>query len=50
MDIEKIKSDFEASECFKRFEHVVQYTFFLNLEHTSNVLMFQMPLKKKLEK
>lgn len=28
MDIEKIKSDFEASECFKRFEHVVQYTFF----------------------
>ena len=28
MDIEKIKSDFEASECFKRFEHVAQYTFF----------------------
>lgn len=28
MDIEKLKAGFEASECFKRFEHVVQYTFF----------------------
>jgi hypothetical protein len=28
MDIEKLKTEFEASECFKRFEHVVQYTFF----------------------
>lgn len=28
MDIQEIKAEFEASECFKRFEHVVQYTFF----------------------
>lgn len=28
MDIEKLKAEFEQSECFKRLEHVVQYTFF----------------------
>lgn len=28
MDIEKTKAEFEQSGCFKRFEHVVQYTFF----------------------
>lgn len=28
MDIQKTKAEFEQSECFKRFEHVVQYTFF----------------------
>ena len=28
MDIEKLKADFEQSECFKRLEHVAQYTFF----------------------
>lgn len=28
MDIEKLKAEFEQSECFKRFEHVAQYTFF----------------------
>lgn len=28
MDIEKLKAEFEQSECFKRLEHVAQYTFF----------------------
>lgn len=28
MDIEKLKAEFERSECFKRLEHVAQYTFF----------------------
>lgn len=28
MDIEELKADFEQSECFKRLEHVAQYTFF----------------------
>ena len=28
MDIEKTKAEFEKSECFKRFEDVVQHTFF----------------------
>lgn len=28
MDIEKLKAGFEQSECFKRLEHVAQYTFF----------------------
>lgn len=28
MDIEKSKAEFEQSECFKRLEHVAQYTFF----------------------
>ena len=28
MDIEKLKAAFESSKCFKRFEDVVQYTFF----------------------
>lgn len=28
MDIEKSKAEFEKSECFKRFEGVLQYTFF----------------------
>ena len=28
MDIEKLKAEFEQTECFKRLEHVAQYTFF----------------------
>ena len=28
MNIEKLKAEFEQSECFKRLEHVAQYTFF----------------------
>ena len=28
MDIEKLKAEFEQSECFKKLEHVAQYTFF----------------------
>ena len=28
MDIEKLKTEFEQTECFKRLEHVAQYTFF----------------------
>jgi hypothetical protein len=28
MHIEKLKAEFEQSECFKRLEHVAQYTFF----------------------
>lgn len=28
MNIEKLKSEFEQSECFKKLEHVAQYTFF----------------------
>lgn len=28
MDIEKLKAGFEQTECFKRLEHVAQYTFF----------------------
>lgn len=28
MDIEKLKARFEQTECFKRLEHVAQYTFF----------------------
>lgn len=28
MDIEKLKAEFEQSECFKHLEHVAQYTFF----------------------
>lgn len=28
MDIEKLKAEFEQSECFKRLKHVAQYTFF----------------------
>ena len=28
MGIEKLKAEFEQSECFKRLEHVAQYTFF----------------------
>lgn len=28
MDIEILKAEFEASECFKRFERVVQYVTF----------------------
>lgn len=28
MDIEKLKAEFEQSECFKRLEHVAQYIFF----------------------
>ncbi len=28
MDIEILKAEFEQSECFKRLEHVAQYTFF----------------------
>ena len=28
MDIEKLKAEFEQSECFKRLEHIAQYTFF----------------------
>ncbi|HJF29079.1 MAG TPA: hypothetical protein K8V79_12765 [Acinetobacter lwoffii] len=28
MDIKKLKVEFERSECFKRLEHVAQYTFF----------------------
>ncbi|WP_347472744.1 hypothetical protein ABEF81_08835 [Acinetobacter thermotolerans] len=28
MDIQKLKAEFEQSECFKKLEHVAQYTFF----------------------
>lgn len=28
MDIEKLKAEFEQSKCFKKLEHVAQYTFF----------------------
>ena len=28
MDIEKLRAEFEQSECFKKLEHVAQYTFF----------------------
>lgn len=28
MDIEKLKTEFEQTKCFKRLEHVAQYTFF----------------------
>lgn len=28
MDIKKLKAEFEQTECFKRLEHVAQYTFF----------------------
>jgi len=28
MDFEKLKTEFEQTECFKRLEHVAQYTFF----------------------
>lgn len=45
MDIEKLKAEFEQSECFKRLEHVAQYTFFEFGAYIKE-LMFQLTLKR----
>ena len=49
MDIEKLKAEFEQSECFKRLEHVAQYTFF---EFGAYIKRTDVPrdVEKKIEK